>query len=122
MRRGRFGAAWAAAVRAVPADGSEKAPMRAILPRLTRRPNCTLAAIGVSFAAVIVVLFLADLESRHRDAIAAAKQSARNFAEVLAEHTARTFEGVDRALSEAEPVRRNNEPGEAAPAQEPLHR
>jgi diguanylate cyclase (GGDEF)-like protein len=70
-----------------------------------RCPNCTLATVGVLFAVAIAVLFLADLENRYRDAIATASQSARNYAEVLAEHTARTFEGVDRALSEAELIR-----------------
>jgi diguanylate cyclase (GGDEF)-like protein len=78
------------------------------LQKLTRCPNCLLAAIGVFFAVAIMVLFLADLESRHRDAVATAMQSARNYAEVLAEHTARTFEGVDRALGEAELIRLGN--------------
>jgi diguanylate cyclase (GGDEF)-like protein len=83
------------------------ASIRALLQKLPRCPHCVLAAIGVFFAVTIVVLFLADLESRHRDAVASAAQSARNFAEVLAEHTARTFEGVDRALGEAELIRRS---------------
>jgi diguanylate cyclase (GGDEF)-like protein len=88
----------------------QNAAMRAIFQRLTRCPNCALAATGISFAAAIVVLFLVDLQSRHRDAVAAATQSARNFAEVLAEHTARTFEGVDRALGEAALIHRSNGP------------
>jgi predicted alpha/beta-fold hydrolase len=85
--------------------------MRAIFQRLRKCPNCALAATGISFAAAIVVLFLVDRQNRHRDAVAAAAQSARNFAEVLAEHTARTFEGVDRALGEAVLIHRSNGPG-----------
>jgi diguanylate cyclase (GGDEF)-like protein len=81
--------------------------MRAVLQKLTRCPHCLLAAIGAFFAVAVTVLFLADLDGRHRDAVASAAQSARNFAEVLAEHTARTFEGVDRALGEAELIRRS---------------
>jgi diguanylate cyclase (GGDEF)-like protein len=81
--------------------------MRAVLQKLTRCPHCLLAAIGGFFAVAIALLFLADLGSRHRDTVASAAQSARNFAEVLAEHTARTFEGVDRALGEAELIRRS---------------
>jgi diguanylate cyclase (GGDEF)-like protein len=66
-----------------------------------------LAAFGVVFAGLLVVLFLVDLNLRYRDAIAGAEQQARNDAEVLAQHTARTFEGVDRALRVAEIIRRD---------------
>ena len=88
--------------------------MRGIARYLTKCPNCMLAAFGVVFAGLIVVLFLIDLNLRYRDAIAGAKQEARSYAEVLAQHTARTFEGVDRAMRVAELVRRD--------AQEHTHR
>jgi diguanylate cyclase (GGDEF)-like protein/PAS domain S-box-containing protein len=64
-----------------------------------------LAAFGVVFAGLIVVLFLVDLNLRYRDAVASAEQQARSYAEVLAQHSARTFEGVDRAMRVAEIVR-----------------
>src|SRR5215467_11220720 len=87
---------------------------------LMKCPNCMLAAFGVVFAGLIVVLFLVDLNLRYRDAIAGAEQQARNYAEVLAQHTARTFEGVDRAMRVAEIIRRDAQehrqpfgPGEA---------
>jgi len=76
--------------------------MRGILRKLTSCPNCTLAAFGVAFAGSIVVLFLADLQGRHHDAIARASNSARTHAEVLAADAARAFEGVDRSLRVAE--------------------
>jgi diguanylate cyclase (GGDEF)-like protein len=79
--------------------------MHGFLRRLMSGPNRMLAAFGVVFAGSIVVLFLVDLNARYRDAIANAEQQTRNFAEVLAQHTARTFEGVDRALRVAEIVR-----------------
>ena len=79
--------------------------MRGVVRRLIGGPNRMLAAFGVVFAGSIVVLFLIDLNARYRDAIAGAEQQARNYAEVLAQHTARTFEGVDRALRAAEIIR-----------------
>src|SRR5690349_4265690 len=74
---------------------------------LMRCPNCMLAAFGVVFAGLIVVLFLVDLNLRYRDAITGAEQQARNYADVLAQHSARTFEGVDRAMRVAEIIRRD---------------
>src|ERR1700719_5008362 len=76
--------------------------MRGVLRKLTSCPNCTLAAFGVAFAGLIVVLFLGDLQVRYRDAIARANQSVRNHAEVLAADAARTFDSVDRSLRVAE--------------------
>jgi len=86
--------------------------MRAVIQRLTRCPSCALAAFGVFFAVAIVALFLADLQNRYRAAIQDAEQSARSFSEVLAEHTARTFEAVDHTLREAEIIRQNQRNGE----------
>jgi diguanylate cyclase (GGDEF)-like protein len=90
--------------------------MRAVLGRLTRCPSCALAAFGVSFVFAIVVLFVADLENRHRGAITTASQSARSFAEVLAEHTARTFDAVDHTLREAEAIRLSSRTGQYSTA------
>ena len=93
--------------------------MRGVLRKLTGCPNCTLAAVGIFFAGAIAVLFLFDLHSRYVDAIAVAKQTARNYAEVLAEHTAHTFMSADRSLRVAETVRRNAEAGPyASPAEQ----
>ena len=66
----------------------------------------SLAVLGVVLSLAIVVLFLVDLQVRYRDRIAAAKTDARSFARVLAEHTALTFEDVDRVLGRAEAIRR----------------
>jgi diguanylate cyclase (GGDEF)-like protein len=81
--------------------------MRAVFQKLMRCPSCALAAFGIFFVTAIVVLFLADLRSRYIATISSAEQSTRSFAEVLAEHTARTFEAADHTLREAEAIREN---------------
>jgi signal transduction histidine kinase/CheY-like chemotaxis protein len=86
--------------------------------RVARRPGSTLAIFGLSLSVVAVALFLADLYSRHRAAIAIAEHSAQSFAEVLAEYTARTFETVDRALLEVERIRRDAIAGRYSSAEE----
>jgi diguanylate cyclase (GGDEF)-like protein/PAS domain S-box-containing protein len=73
--------------------------------RLSRCPRCTIAAFGACFAICIVALFVLELRTRHQAAIEGAKESASNFARILAEHTARAFESVDSSLREAERIR-----------------
>jgi diguanylate cyclase (GGDEF)-like protein len=73
--------------------------------KLARSPGASLAAIGVLLCLATIALFLADLQSRYRERIAAAKTDAQNFAKILAEHTALTFDDVDKALLEAETIR-----------------
>ncbi|HEX4557129.1 MAG TPA: PAS-domain containing protein [Xanthobacteraceae bacterium] len=85
--------------------------MRGVFRKVMECPNCTLAAFGVFFASAIAVLFLIDLNSRYVAAIAGAKQTTRNYAEVLAEHTARAFENVERSLRVVELVRRDAQDG-----------
>jgi diguanylate cyclase (GGDEF)-like protein/PAS domain S-box-containing protein len=102
-----------------------KAAARAIARTLARHPNRLL----VGFAAFVVlaraVFLIGDLSARHDAMIAAAEQSARSFAEVLAEHTARTFEAVDRTLRQVEIIRRDAAAGlypNAAAVQDALRR
>ena len=64
-----------------------------------------MAALGVLFSALIVVLFLADLRTRYRNAIDEAKNEALYNAAILSDNTALTFETVDRILREAELIR-----------------
>jgi hypothetical protein len=90
--------------------------MRARFQRLVNCPNCTAVAVSGLLVAAIVVAFLLDLHSRYHSAIENAQRSARSFAEVLAEHTARTFEAVDRTLRQAEIVRQSH------PADDPASR
>src|SRR5580704_14112364 len=73
---------------------------------LGRCPGCTLIAAVLVLSAIIVAWLAIDLRNRYRDAIAEARTRAGQFADVLAEHTARTFEGVERALDEADKIRR----------------
>jgi two-component system, sensor histidine kinase len=79
--------------------------VRSPLTWLRARPSHALAVFSVLSAAAIVALFLIDLWSRYQTAIAGAKQSTASYAAVLAEHTARTLEAVDRTMHEAEIIR-----------------
>ena len=74
-------------------------------------PSCSLIAAVLFLSTTIVTWFAVDMSNRYDGAIADASRTARQYAGVLAEHTARTFEGVERALNEAEQVRRLYESG-----------
>ncbi|HYM32463.1 MAG TPA: PAS-domain containing protein [Candidatus Cybelea sp.] len=65
------------------------------------RPGGVLAWLGVGLVVAVVALFLVDLRARYLEAIAASERAALSYAEILSEHTARTFEAVDRTLKEA---------------------
>src|SRR5260221_12547871 len=88
--------------------------MRGIYRRIAGSPGLPLAALGVLLSVATIVLFLADLQARYWDRIAAAKADAQSFGKVLAEHTALTFEDVDRVLLRAEAVRRTTLSGRLA--------
>jgi len=79
--------------------------MRMIAQKLTSSPRRMIAALGGCFVILITAVFVVDLDGRYRAAIDGAKESASNFAEVLAEHTARAYEAIDRSLREAEFIR-----------------
>jgi hypothetical protein len=70
-----------------------------------------LAAFGGALIVTIVALYAIQLGVRIDDAVSGAKQSAQNLAGVLAEHTARTFEALDRTLQQALVIRRDLETG-----------
>src|SRR3981081_3799592 len=90
--------------------------MRGVFRKVMGCPNCTLAACGTLFACAITVLFVVDLHSRYVAAIAGAKQATSNYAGVLAEHTARAFENVERSLRVVEIVRRDAQDDRRIPA------
>ncbi len=70
--------------------------------------------LGTGLVALIVVLFSIDLHQRYIAAIDQGKKSAQNFAEILSEHTALTFENVERMLREAAKIRKDNLEGDYA--------
>jgi hypothetical protein len=82
--------------------------------KVSERQAYALAAFGGVLIVAITVLYFIQLNTRIDAAISSAKQSAHNLAEVLAEHTARTFEALDRTLHEAEIIRRDAEAGRYA--------
>lgn len=83
-----------------------------------RRSAVLQTAIGVAVAVSIVALFAIDLRLRHDDAIEQGKKTAMNFAEILSEHTALTFENVERTLREAEKIRKDSLDGDYATIEE----
>src|SRR5580704_11853426 len=91
--------------------GSLWAAMR----RLKGRPKATIGALGIFFAVAIALLFIADLRARYRAEIDHASHSAQNYAEVLAQHTALTFEAIDRSLRQAQLIRADLEAARAMP-------
>src|SRR5580704_1104711 len=91
--------------------GSLWAAMR----RLAGRPKATIGTLGVFFAVAIALLFTADLRARYRAEIDHACHSAQNYAEVLAQHTALTFEAIDRSLRQAQLIRADLHAAEALP-------
>jgi diguanylate cyclase (GGDEF)-like protein len=82
--------------------------------RLTPAPGLSLAALGVVVSAATIIVFLTDLQSRYWDRIATAKADAQSYAAILAEHTALTFEDVDRVLRRAEAIRASIRSGQFA--------
>jgi hypothetical protein len=87
--------------------------LQTIARKLSSRPKGAIAAVGIFFAVAIFGVFLADLHARYRAEIDHAAHSARDYAEILAEHTALTFEAVDRALrrpSSSAPISRRGSP------------
>jgi diguanylate cyclase (GGDEF)-like protein/PAS domain S-box-containing protein len=83
--------------------------------RLAGRPKATIGALGIFFAVAIALLFLADLRARYRAEIDHASHSAQNYAEVLAQHTALTFEAIDRSLRQVQLIRADLLAAEALP-------
>jgi len=72
------------------------------------------ATTGIALATLIAALFAIDLRFRYDDAIERGKKTALNFAEILAEHTALTFENVERTLHEAGKIRKDASDGDYA--------
>jgi hypothetical protein len=94
---------------------TERLP-RAIWQALAAHPSYAVIAFVVALVAVRLTLLISDFNERYHAAIYAAEHSARSYAEVLSEHTARTFEAVDRTLREVDVVRRDHEAGRYARA------
>jgi hypothetical protein len=70
--------------------------------------------VGIAIAASIIVLFSMDLRFRYQSAVRQGEKTALEFAEVLSEHTALTFDSVERTLREAEKIRKDSLEGDYA--------
>ena len=69
------------------------------------RPKLMLWLVSGSIVFALSVFFAYELRSRHVAAISNAEHLSQSFADVLAEHTARTFEAVERTLQTAAAIR-----------------
>jgi PAS domain S-box-containing protein len=84
---------------------------RALRTGISQRQTYALAGFGGVLIAVIIMLYALQLVIRIDAAISSAKQTTENLAEILGEHTARTFEALDRTLHEASIIRSDLEAG-----------
>src|SRR5258708_7579014 len=67
----------------------------------TAAPERAVLGFSAAVVAFVAAMFVADLHSQYQTAIDEAKRSSLSFANIVAEHTARTFEAVDHILQEA---------------------
>ena len=83
------------------------------IPRARRPARTGLALWSLSATIVfgMVLAFIVEANNRYKTAIAEAERTATSFAEVLAEHTARTFEAIDRTLGAASVIRNEFDEG-----------
>jgi PAS domain S-box-containing protein len=75
------------------------------------RPDKLTVIVTIAFVVTTLGVFIFDLHSRYHDGIAVSKASTLSYAQILAEHTARTLEGVDHILKEASIIRRDARAG-----------
>jgi PAS domain-containing protein len=86
----------------------------------SQRQAYSLAVFGSALIVLIIALYAIQLILRTEAAVTNAKQSAYNLAGVLAEHTARTFEALDRTLQQAVIIRRDLDGGRLPTAESGL--
>jgi PAS domain S-box-containing protein len=76
--------------------------------------NLALWAFGLTVVAGISAMFIVEARVRYASTISDAESSAQSYADILAEHTARTFEAVERTLTAAQSIRNDLGPGQPA--------
>jgi PAS domain S-box-containing protein len=69
------------------------------------RTSVALWAVTAAIILVIAALFLIEIHYRYVSALSDAERTTQSFADILAEHTARTFEAIDRTLLAAKSIR-----------------
>jgi PAS domain S-box-containing protein len=75
------------------------------------RSSLQLWGLCAAIVAGISALVFTEAAVRYSSTLSAAEQSAQSYADILAEHTARTFEAIDRSLFAAETIRRDYRAG-----------
>ncbi len=91
--------------RSIRADAGPKRARQKFATTLMKYPNKALIVFSSLVSGVIVFLFLLDLSNQYQAALDDAHRATRKFSEILAEHTARSFEAIDRTLREAVSIR-----------------
>ena len=61
--------------------------------------------LGVGISVSVAALFALELRSNYLEVVSSAQRTSQSFADVLAEHTARTFEAIDAAMLVATSIR-----------------
>src|ERR1043165_6496892 len=92
-----------------PSSQPERAPAAAapsrLLARMLGRPSLGVVALSLFLAVAVVAAFVIDLRIRYRIAAEDGARAAHNYALILAEHTARAFEAIDRVMGQAAGIR-----------------
>ena len=78
---------------------------------LVAHPKLTMWLASYTIIAGLLILFALELRSEYTATISNAERASQSFADVLAEHTARTFEAVERTLRVAETIRSDAQAG-----------
>jgi PAS domain S-box-containing protein len=78
---------------------------------LPDRSSLALWSLCATIVAGISALVFTEAAVRYSATLSAAEQSAQSYADILAEHTARTFEAIDRSLFAAASIRRDYRAG-----------
>jgi PAS domain S-box-containing protein len=78
---------------------------------LPDRSSLALWGLCAAIVAGISALVFTEAAVRYSSTLSAAEQSAQSYADILAEHTARTLEAIDRSLFAAQSIRRDYRAG-----------
>ena len=79
------------------------------------RPGAGLWLLSGIFVVGIISLFVVELHSRYVSAIGDAERAAQSYTDILAEHTSRTFEAIERTLLVAKSIRSDLNKGLISP-------
>src|SRR5437868_1899227 len=80
------------------------------------RPETVLIAVGIAIILAVVSAFAFNACSQYEAALDEARRSVLSFANIVGEHSARSFEAADRTLREVDVIRASYLEGKYADA------